>query len=230
MGRIAIIDYGMGNLFSVVRACITVGLNPVITNNYNEILRADGVILPGVGSFGEAMAQLKCLDLVLPLKDFIDSNRPFIGICLGMQLLFSESEEFGCYKGMNIFNGRVRKFSLFNTKNERVKVPHMAWDKIFRLPEMAESDWESSLLTGIDNGEFMYFIHSYYVVPEERSFILSMSDYENNQYCSAVHWKNIYGFQFHPEKSAAQGIRIYRNWASIIAGTGGKRDEATYKF
>jgi glutamine amidotransferase len=213
-GTVAIIDYEAGNLFSVQHACETVGLDWRITNNPDEVKNADALILPGVGAFGDAMNNLKMLGLIQPLKDFAASGKPFLGICLGMQLLFSESEEFGNVKGLNILEGRVTKFPEINENGKRVKIPHIGWNRIYNPPK--GEGWSNTALEHIADGEFMYFIHSFYVCPCSKDQILSLTDYEGIEYCSAVKKDNIFATQFHPEKSAEEGMKIYFHWATYV--------------
>ena len=211
---VAIIDYEAGNLFSVQHACKTVGLDCRITNKPDEVTNADALILPGVGAFGDAMNSLRILDLIQPLKDFAASGKPFLGICLGMQLLFSESEEFGNAKGLNIVEGRVTRFPEINENGEKVKIPHIGWNRIYNPSD--KNGWSGTELEHIVDGEFMYFIHSFYVCPHSKDQILSLTNYEGIEYCSAVKKNNIFAIQFHPEKSAGEGIKIYRNWATVV--------------
>lgn len=211
--KIAIIDYDAGNLFSVQHACEFVGLKSIITSDKKEILDSSGVILPGVGAFGEAMRNLRKLDLILPIKEFIATGRPFMGICLGMQLLFSESEEFGRHQGLDIIKGEVRRFSKKDNQGNLIKVPQIGWNKIYYRHK---KKWENSCLKNIKQGEFMYFVHSYYCLPSCNDDILTLTDYGGIKYCSGVRRKNIFATQFHPEKSGKEGIKIYQNWASTI--------------
>ena len=211
MKTVAIIDYGMCNLFSVNQACLTVGLNPRITCNKEELLAADAIILPGVGAFGEAMENIRRLDLVEPIKDFLASGRQFMGICLGMQLLFSESEEFGRHTGLNVIEGNVRKFGENNST--RVKIPQIGWNQI--LPP-SEDSWVKSPLRDLISGSYMYFVHSYYVEPAQKSDILSYTQYHSTEYCSSVMRSNVFATQYHPEKSGEKGLTIYRNWALSV--------------
>ena len=213
--KVAIIDYDAGNMFSVHHACKFVGLDPVITADAHEIMNSAAAILPGVGAFGDAMNGLKRLDLVMPIKEFVQSGKPFMGICLGMQLLFSESEEFGCHKGLNLIEGNVVKFPSENTNGLSYRVPQMGWNQIFRNGEY-QIDWACTPLKDINEGEFMYFVHSYYVVPYNNNLVLSISRYNNISYCSSVGYRNVFATQFHPEKSAGKGLRIYKNWASTL--------------
>jgi len=210
---IAIIDFGMGNLFSVKNACEAVGLNACITSSKEDIFNADGLILPGVGAFGKAMARLKELGLMDLIRKEIASGKPFMGICLGMQLLMSESSEFGTHEGLDIIKGKVVRFENKETDSlNLIKVPHIGWNCIDSY-EQSKLTWSKSMLSGLENGTFMYFIHSYYVMPEDNEIIISVTDYGNCRFCSSLEYNNIFVCQFHPEKSTDQGIQIYENWA-----------------
>jgi len=213
--QVALIDYEMGNLFSVKRACEYVGLKPIITSDKSVIMNSDAAILPGVGAFGDAINNLKKLDLISPIKEFIAMGKPFMGICLGMQLLLSESEEFGNHKGLNIVEGSVVKFPTKNKEDQKFKVPQVGWNRIFQLSANGE-DWNKSPLKNIKNGEFMYFIHSYYAKPILNENILTITNYANVDYASSIVKENLYAFQFHPEMSSKKGIDIYRNLKFII--------------
>lgn len=209
--KVAIIDYGMGNLFSVKQACEHAGLNAAISSEFSEILDADAVILSGVGAFGVAMHNLEKLELINPIKNFINSGKPFMGICLGMQLLMSVSEEFGYHKGLNVIKGSVVRFSDTKESN-RIKVPQVGWNQIVRPGFIKEEIWNFAPLRDINNGEVMYFVHSYYVVPEDPKLALSFTKYGDIEYCSSILYKNIFACQFHPEKSGREGLKIYKNW------------------
>jgi len=216
--KIAIIDYKMGNLFSVANACRHVGLDPVLTQDKTRITEAQGIILPGVGAFAKAMDQLEKLDLIDTIKTTIARGKPFLGICLGMQLLFSQSEEFGHRTGLDIIKGRVVKFPKGYNGN-RVKVPQIGWNQIhINHPPPAP------VLTGIEEGEFMYFVHSYYCTPDHDRDILTTTRYGSVTYCSAVMRDNIIATQFHPEKSAEKGLLFYKNWAKLV-----KKRASTYE-
>jgi imidazole glycerol-phosphate synthase subunit HisH len=213
--RTVIIDYQMGNLFSVQHACVATGLDARIASDPAEILAADAAILPGVGAFGAAMENLEKLGLVSPIKDFIASGRPFMGICLGLQLLFSESEEFGSHRGLDLIPGRVRRFPAQDPAGTALRVPQIGWNQI-HPPVSRPAAWAGTPLEGVKPGEFMYFVHSYYVEPEDPGTALSLTRYEGLEYCSSVRRKNIFASQFHPEKSAAEGLKIYAAWAAGI--------------
>lgn len=208
--NVAIIDYKISNLFSVKHACDHVGLNSTITHNTHEIINAEAAILPGVGAFPKAMENIKKLNLFDTIKKFIYSGKPFMGICLGLQLLFTESEEFGKYKGLDVIKGNVIKFK---KKGKKIKVPQIGWNKIYFNKNIK---WSNSPLKNIKNNEFMYFVHSYYVNPENEKEILSLTNYSDIIYCSSILKKNVFATQFHPEKSGIEGIKIYRNWAEKI--------------
>lgn len=212
--KIAIIDYGLGNLFSIKQACIHAGLQATITASKSEILAANGVILPGVGAFGDAMNALKRLDLVTLLKDFASTDKPIVGICLGMQLLMNESYEFGIHKGLGIIEGVVLPFRK-NGETFRVKVPHIGWNQIFCSKESIPS-WSNSLLQGLPEGGFMYFVHSFYVEPNNSNVILSRTIYGEEEFCSSLKLGNISAFQYHPERSGKLGLRIYENLAGKL--------------
>ena len=205
----------MSNLFSVKHACNYVGLDSEITYDKEKLLNADAIILPGVGSFPEAMRNLKQLDLISPIKDLIASGKPFMGVCLGLQLLFSESEEFGCSPGLDIINGRVVKFKITSYGHKKTTVPSIGWEKILN-PATPAVRWADSPLKDNSENEYMYFIHSYYVIPDNEKDILAITKYGDISFCSAIAQKNIFAVQFHPEKSATGGIQIYKNWKKII--------------
>ncbi len=213
--NIVIVDYGLGNLFSVKHACDYYGEDIKISSNKYDIANADGIILPGVGAFGEAMSNLEKLDLIVPIKDFIQADKPFLGVCLGMQLLFSESEEFGSSKGFGIIEGTVQKFPPNSAMGKQLKVPQIAWNQIYSHQSTSEL-WKTSPLKDVKNGEYMYFVHSFFGMPQSQENILTTTQYEDFEYCSGVVKGNVYAMQFHPEKSAQKGIGIYQNWMSSI--------------
>jgi glutamine amidotransferase len=208
MKKVSIIDYEGGNLFSVIQACKSIGLDATLTSDYNKILKSDGLILPGVGSFPYAMNMLKKKNLINPIKDFISSNKPFMGICLGFQLLFSRSEEFENCEGLDVVKGTVRKFD-FQDKN--IKVPQIGWNKIYN-----GIGWKNSPIENLKQQEYMYFVHSYYVDPFDKKNILSYTKYEGFEYCSSIKKSNIFATQFHPEKSGIEGIKIYKKWSNLL--------------
>lgn len=214
---VAIVDYGMGNLFSVRRACEVAGLKPVITQRRQEIEQCRGLILPGVGAFGDAMSALRQMDLVSYIRDYAASSRPIVGICLGIQLLMSESSEFGCHEGLGLIPGTVVRFSDIGFEGRRVKVPHIGWSRIMPPRDPVDAScWKGSLLDGVEAGEHLYFVHSFHVLPELPSVVLSTTTYGNITFCSTLRYRNITAFQYHPERSGEKGLRIYRNLADTF--------------
>ena len=206
--RVAIVDYGMGNLFSIKNACESVDLIPEITSEREGILKADAVILPGVGAFGYAMERLKTLNLIRTLKETADSTKPFMAICLGMQLLMSGSREFGDHEGLGIIDGNC--FGIGAQQDKRFRIPHMGWNAIYEpTGGVKKNTWKGSSLDGIRNGAYMYFIHSYYVVPKNTDTILSYTRYGEVEFCSSLQVENLFACQYHPERSGKQGLKIY---------------------
>jgi len=205
---IAIIDYGMGNLRSVQKGFEKVGSEAVVTADPRVVLEAERVVLPGVGAFADCMANLEQAGFVEPILRVIAQGRPFLGICLGLQLLFTESEEFGIHKGLNVIPGRVLRFPEgMQQGGEDLKVPHMGWNQIsFRNRPPA--------FAGIDEGANVYFVHSYYVRPNDDAVIATTTDY-GIEFCSAIWKDNIIATQFHPEKSQEIGLRILKNFAEM---------------
>ena len=208
--KVVIIDYQLGNLFSVKQACDTVGINAEISSNREDILNAGALILPGVGAFIEAMNNLKKFSLDTAIQTKVNSGTPIFGICLGQQLLFTESEEFGAGRGLDLIEGIIKRFPE-TIKDRKIKVPHIAWNTIFKLNQ----EWVNTALKDLNNNVFMYFIHSYYVKPSDDACILTQTNYDGVEFCSSILKNNIFATQFHPEKSAVKGLSIYKNWALI---------------
>jgi len=199
---IAIVDYGMGNLRSVQRAFEYVGAEAIVTAHRETIESASAVVLPGVGAFGKAMSNLEQEGLTDVIRQVIAQGRPFLGICLGLQLLFEDSEEMGQHKGLGILGGKVRRFEV------NLKVPQIGWNQI-------HIQRASPLLEGVADGSYAYFVHSYYVVPADPDIVLATTDYEID-YASIIGQDNAFGIQFHPEKSQSVGLRILRNFTALI--------------
>lgn len=204
---IAIIDYGMGNLRSVQKGLERVGFAAEVTRDRERIEAAAGVVLPGVGAFGACMDNLRAYGLTETVRTVIGRGTPFLGICLGMQLLFDESEEFGRVPGLGIFPGRVIRFS----DRPELKVPHMGWNQIRKRQQPPHLD-------GIDEGAFVYFVHSYYVVPSDPSLTATSTDY-GIEFTSAIARDNVFATQYHPEKSQAVGLKILENFGRLAVGT-----------
>jgi len=219
--KVAIVDHGLGNLYSVKHACAQVGLPAVITSSKQEILNADAVILPGVGAFRDAMDTLHRLDLVSVLRDIAASSRPLVGICLGVQLLMTESFEFGRHKGLGIIEGPVVRFQGPMEGARKLKVPHIGWNRVRRTAPDGKAvgdPWANTLLDGLADGEYMYFVHSFIAQPQDRSVVLSTSRYGHVEFCSSLHYRNVFACQFHPERSGVEGLKIYRNLVQRLQG------------
>lgn len=203
---IAIIDYGMGNLRSVEKALAHVGAQAAVTQDPEVLEKATGVVLPGVGAFAQAMDNLKAAGLVEPIRRAIASGKPFLGICLGLQLLFETSEErFGddaaLPRGLGIVPGRVRRFPA------GPKVPQIGWNTLL-FPKATR------LFAGVDEGSYVYFVHSYYAEPADPAVVAAVTEY-GIEYCSAVEAGNVMAVQFHPEKSSRVGLQILSNFAAL---------------
>ena len=208
---IVIVDYGMGNLRSVHKALERVGFPAVVTQDPSLIGRAHAMVLPGVGAFKKAMENLERLGLVDTILKFIHSGRPFLGICLGLQLLFSESEEFSLSRGLDVFRGKVIRFPFSlpgaSRAKDSLKVPHMGWNSVrIRKPTPA--------LEGIEGGSHFYFVHSYFPVPQDPEIIATTTDY-GGEFVSSVGKGNLFACQFHPEKSQSAGLKILRNFGRL---------------
>jgi glutamine amidotransferase len=199
---IAIVDYGVGNLHSVAKALEQAGADAHVTSDFREVGSAAAVVLPGVGAFKDSMDALHRSDLAKAVMDAVVANKPFLGICLGLQMLFSASEEFGVSKGLGILPGRVVKFS------GGLKVPHLGWNEV----KIARPG--NPLFQGIPDNTHFYFVHSYHVVPDDPEVTAATSDYEVTFTCMA--WKdNVYAVQFHPEKSQQAGLKMLSNFVKL---------------
>ncbi|MBN2369659.1 MAG: imidazole glycerol phosphate synthase subunit HisH [Vicinamibacteria bacterium] len=199
---IAIVDYGIGNLGSVAKAFRHVGAPAVLTGDPRELRRASALVLPGDGAFGAAIAELRRLDLIPALHEAVAKGKPLLGICVGMQLLFEESEEHGKHVGLRCLPGRVRRFS------DDLVVPHMGWNALVRRRA-------HPLLEGVGEGDFVYFVHSYFCDAADE-IVLARSDY-GHEFAAIVGRGNVLGVQFHPEKSQAVGLRMVGNFARWVA-------------
>lgn len=204
---IAIIDYDAGNLKSVEKALSFLGEESIITRDFHEILNADKVILPGVGAFGDAMAMLKKLELDQVIKDVAQRNIPFLGICLGLQLLFESSEESPGVEGLGILKGKILRIP----DKKDLKIPHIGWNSL-------ELHNDGRLFSGLPKEPYVYFVHSYYLQAEEPEIVKATTEYSAHIHAS-VEKGNIFACQFHPEKSGAAGLHILKNFAQIEGGT-----------
>lgn len=214
--RVSIIDFGMGNLFSVEQACWSAGLEPQRTSRKSDLLDSEAIILPGVGAFGRAMEILSDLDLITTIKDLITAGRPFLGICLGMQLLFERSMEFGEHSGLGVLKGQVLQLEAqIESTGRRIKVPEVGWNSVRKPQNMT---WDKTLFRSIDDGAYFYFSHSYHVVPDDDDIAIGHARFGKIHYCAAVQKNLLYACQFHPERSGSEGLNIYKNFRDIIVG------------
>jgi len=211
--KVAIVDYDIGNLFSVMRACRYAGLEAAVTSDKRAMASSDALILPGVGAFGHAMEHLRMLDLVSFLKDFAAQGKPFLGVCLGMQLLMESSEEFGAHEGLGIIEGAIVRFPPTGAEGERVRVPHIGWTAVTFASKVASKD---PIFTGVPDGSHMYFVHSFCVKPAREEDVLATAAYHGVGFCAGIKKGNVYAFQFHPEKSGSVGLALYRNFKHIV--------------
>jgi len=200
---IAIVDYGMGNLRSVEKGFLKAGFEARVTSSPGVIEKAEGIVLPGVGAFRECMRELSNLNLTDAIVGAIKSNKPYLGICLGLQVLFSEAEEFGTCRGLDIFRGRVVRFP----ENE-LKVPHMGWNEI-------KIQKSNPVLNGIQDKTYFYFVHSFYVKSDDGSVVSTVTDY-GVEFVSMVCKDNIFAVQFHPEKSQTEGLNLLKNFGNFV--------------
>lgn len=220
MNTITIVDYGMGNLRSVSKAVESLGASARVSSDPKEIAAADKLILPGVGAFPAAMQELSARRLVEPIKHAVAVGTPYLGICLGLQLLFESSEEGVGASGLAVLKGRVPRFAL--NGQAHLKIPHMGWNQVFQRQETGDKRqgaWgrgreECPLLNEIPEGSFFYFVHSYYVDPVDRSIIALEADY-GIRFAAMVWHKNLYATQFHPEKSQAVGLQLLKNFIEL---------------
>ena len=205
--KLVIIDYGIGNTQSLINAFRKIGIdNIILTDNEEKIYESDLIILPGVGAYGNAMLELKKRGLVKIITNYSKLNKPIIGICLGMQLLFDSSQEFGSHKGLGLIEGKVIKFPA----NITDKIPHVSWNKLkLRINN-------SKLYRTINKDDSFYFVHSYICVPINNLEILTTTSYGGIDFCSSVKKNNIYGYQFHPEKSSKKGLLLLKNLINLI--------------
>ena len=201
---IAVIDYGAGNLQSVVKALRFIGCDCMITNNKQELLSANGAILPGVGSFGDAMDCMSRSGAADGVLSFVKTGKPLLGICLGLQLLFDSSEESPDARGLGLLKGGIRKIP---DNDGTLKIPHMGWNSL----ELCRRD---GIFQGLPDDPYVYFVHSYYLTAEDESIVSAKTQY-GTSIDAAVTFENIYATQFHPEKSGKLGLQILRNFAAI---------------
>jgi glutamine amidotransferase len=197
----------MGNLRSVQKGFEAVGAEAIVTSDSKKILSARSVVLPGVGAFKACMDNLEKFDLIDTVKKSVQSGKPFLGICLGLQLLFSQAEEFGSVSGLDILKGKVVGFKNAPNSGDPLKIPHMGWNNVGVKPS-------HPLFDSVPNQSYFYFVHSYYVVPEDKAAVATTTNY-GIDFVSGIHHENIHAFQFHPEKSQQLGLTVLRNFSRL---------------
>ena len=210
MKKIAIVDYSIGNLFSVIQACHKVGLETFLTDKPEDLKAADGVILPGVGAFAQGMKNLEDKGLDVAIKEYVQTGKPLMGICLGFQLFLDESVEFESYKGLGLVKGKVRSLKDSPLVGS-LPVPKITWDV-----NSPSKDWEMTPFQSVNENDDFYFVHSYYCDVEDKDAMLSTSKHGDLEYCSAILKDNVFATQFHPEKSAQLGLGIYEDWKKLF--------------
>ncbi len=211
--KIIIIDYGYGNLHSIEKALRFLGEEPIISASPTSLSNTKAIIIPGVGAFGDGMAGLRKNNLIKPIRKFASSGRPILGICLGMQLLLSTSKEFGLHQGLNIIPGQVVRLPAKPKNNSIYKIPHIGWNQLL-LPN-PDTSWNNTILASVQPREEAYFIHSYAAYPADPKHILAYTEHGGHLVPSVIKKNNIYGCQFHPEKSRAAGLSILKAFLSI---------------
>ena len=207
---IAVIDYGVGNLFSLLSSLNYVGLDTKLTNSIEEIKNANGIILPGVGAFRDAIGNLEKYGLKETLINEAKKGKPFLGICLGMQMLFEKSYEYGEYEGLGLINGTVEEIKKYISKNSDLKIPHMGWNSFI----INDSFKDDKILKDVNDNEYVYYVHSYFAKTDMKN-IVAYSEY-GTKIPGIVKNENVYGMQFHPEKSGDTGLKLLKNWGELI--------------
>ncbi len=207
---IAVIDYGVGNLFSLLSSLNYVGLHTKLTNDIEEIKNANGIILPGVGAFRDAIGNLEKYGLKETLINEAKNGKPFLGICLGMQMLFEKSYEYGEYEGLGLINGTVEEIKKYIPENSDLKIPHMGWNSL----AINDGFKDDKILKDVDNNEYVYYVHSYFAKTDMKN-IVAYSEY-GTKIPGIVKNENVYGMQFHPEKSGDTGLKLLKNWGELI--------------
>ena len=207
---IAVIDYGVGNLFSLLSSLNYVGLHTKLTNDIEEIKNANGIILPGVGAFRDAIGNLEKYGLKETLISEAKKGKPFLGICLGMQMLFEKSYEYGEYEGLGLINGTVEEIKKYIPENSDLKIPHMGWNSLI----INDSFKDDKILKDVNDNEYVYYVHSYFAKTDMKN-IVAYSEY-GTKIPGIVKNENVYGMQFHPEKSGDTGLKLLKNWGELI--------------
>ena len=211
MKKITIIDYGCGNILNLIRAIRFLGYEVKTTHDEKKIINSSHVILPGVGAFGNAMKQLEKYNLHNIILEYTKLNKPLLGICLGMQILFTVGHEFGIHKGLGLIEGEVIKIS--NKKNKEIKVPHIGWNEIY--PNNDKKEWKNKILKNSLIGKSFYFVHSFICLTKNSNSVIAVSKYSGISIPAVISMGNIFGCQFHPEKSADNGLAVLKNFCEI---------------
>lgn len=209
MKTVSIVDYGLGNLYSVMRAVEYLDFNPVLVNTAEQILEAERLILPGVGAFKNGMEGLRGLNLIEPIQKFCLSGKYFLGICLGMQLMFESGEEFGFHEGLGLLRGKVCALPNSDVNGCSLRVPHVGWN----LLQKAATD--SPLLSQVSSKKMVYFVHSFSAIPTTMENVIATTEYGGHSLVAAVKSGNLYGCQFHPERSGPVGLKILQNFLNL---------------
>ena len=208
MKKITIIDYECGNILNLVRAIKFLNYEVEITYDNKKIINSSHVILPGVGAFGNAMKQIEKYNLHNAILEYAKSNKPLLGICLGMQILLTVSYEFGVHKGLGLIEGKVIKIS--NEKNKEIKIPHMGWNEIY--PNNNKKEWKNKILKSSSIGKSFYFVHSFVCITKDYDSTIAVCNYSDISIPAVIATGNVYGCQFHPEKSADNGLAVLKNF------------------
>jgi len=211
MKKITIIDYGCGNILNLSRAIKFIGYEVEVTHDHKKIIKSSHTILPGVGAFGNAMKQLEKYGLPNTIQEYVKLSKPLLGICLGMQILFTKSYEFGVHKGLNLIEGEVIKIS--NEKNKEIKIPHTGWNTIY--PSNDQKEWKNKIVKNSSVEKSFYFVHSYICITKDSNLTIASCDYSGITIPAIVSNNNVFGCQFHPEKSSEEGLNILKNFCNI---------------
>ena len=211
MKKITIIDYGCGNILNLSRAIKFIGYEVEVTHDHKKIIKSSHTILPGVGAFGNAMKQLEKYGLLNTIQEYVKLNKPLLGICLGMQILFTKSYEFGVHKGLNLIEGEVIKIS--NEKNKEIKIPQTGWNTIY--PSNDQKEWKNKIVKNSSVEKSFYFVHSYICITKDSNLTIASCDYSGITIPAIVSNNNVFGCQFHPEKSSEEGLNILKNFCNI---------------
>ena len=211
--KVTVVDYGVGNLLSVIKALDKCGFPVHLTDSETDILNADRLILPGVGAFRDGIDELKKRNIFDAIKYFKNKDRPFLGICLGMQMMLDKSYEFGEYEGLGLIPGKVIEIPKTSLDGEPHKVPHIGWSELFQNSK--NIIWDGTILNGISEKSYVYFVHSFFAVPKSDDHILANCNYNSRKMTSMIRSGNMYGCQFHPEKSGLIGLKILENFCYV---------------